>query len=230
MHRFRMFPDVDCPLWIGTWGDGLDHFDPGTESITHYQKGSGSKGPQIPDNRVQSLLATDDAIWIGTRGSGLARLDRKSGAIQVWNRNGAAGRSLRDDRVWSIAAGGDGTIWIGTDTGLQALDASSGSVAFVDGAAANPHALAGQTIRCLTVTREGSLWIGTPAGAYRLARDRSTLEMLVLPDTSSDPVSRGVNAILEDHRGTIWIGTMQDGLYSWEPSVPRQPPFHHHPL
>jgi len=39
-----------------------------------------------------------------------------------------------------------------------------------------------------------------------------------------------VNAFREAHRGTLWIGTMQDGLYSWGPSVPRMRQFIHDPL
>lgn len=225
----RIVPDGDGSLWVGTWGDGLDRFDPLTESVTHYRRPPEGGANVLPDNRVQSLLPTDDAVWVGTRGAGLARLDRRTGAIRVWNSRGPAGSALRDDRVWSLAVGSGATLWVGTDSGLHALDTGSGTITFVDGAGANGSALAGRTIRCLTVTRDGTLWIGTPNGAWRLAADRSTLTPLSLPSEPALVASGGVNMIHEDKGGVIWIGTMQEGLYRFDPPTGAVSRFVHDP-
>ena len=226
----KVVADRDGSLWIGTWGDGLDRFDPLTESIAHHRRYEGNGGAQLPDNRIQSLLASDDAMWIGTRAAGLARLDRATGSITTWNSRGPSGSALRDDRVWSLAASDTDSMWIGTDSGLQVLDLRNGRVTPVDGAGGNPRALAGQTVRCITITRDGNLWIGTPAGAWRLAADRSTLTPFTLPPGASPVAAGGVNAIHEDRAGRIWIGTMQEGLYRYDPSTGVIAQFLHDPM
>ncbi|MGK2855562.1 MAG: sensor histidine kinase, partial [Thermoanaerobaculia bacterium] len=225
----RIIPDGDGSLWIGTWGDGLDRFDPLTEAVTHFRRRENGGEAGLPDNRIQSLIATDDAIWIGTRGAGLARLDRATATIQIWNSRGAQGTALRDDRVWSIAASNANTIWIGTDTGLQALDLKSGTITFVDGAGEHARALEGQTIRSLTITRDGTLWLGTPTGAWRLAADRSTLTPVVRSSEAARVAEGGVNTIHEDGQGVVWIGTMQEGLYRFDPSTGAVSRFVHDP-
>jgi signal transduction histidine kinase/streptogramin lyase len=219
--------DTEGSLWIATWGDGLDRFDPTTESVVHLRKDATKRGAQLPDNRIQSLLATGDAIWIGTRAAGLARLDRKSGAIRVWNRSSAAGEALRDDRVWSLADSGKGTLWIGTEQGLQSLDTATGKVTFVDlGVPSAPAA----AIRAITVTRDGAVWIGSSRGAFRLSPDRATVTPVAIPPTPLDATSSGVNVIHEDASGIVWLGTMQKGLLRFDPSTGRTTQFLHDPL
>ncbi|MBI2214983.1 MAG: hypothetical protein HYU52_15150 [Acidobacteria bacterium] len=225
-----LIADRDGSLWIGTWGDGLDRFDPLLESVAHFRRIAQQPEPQLPDNRIQSLLDTGDAIWIGTRAGGLARLDRGSGIVRVWNSKGPGKTALRDDRVWSLAASDSGTIWIGTETGLQLLDLRSGEVKPIDGAGHLPHAFGGVPVRHLKLAREGALWVGTPAGAYRFEPNRTAVAPLDLPTISPDAASRGVNAIHEDRSGAIWIGTMQDGLYRIDPSTGALRHFVHDPL
>jgi signal transduction histidine kinase/ligand-binding sensor domain-containing protein len=222
--------DRDGSLWIGTWGDGLDRFDPTTEKVVHYRRDRKEGATQLPDNRVQSLLATDDAIWIGTRAAGLARLDRKSGAIRLWSSGGKAGEALRDDRVWSLADSGTGTIWVGTETGLQALDAQSGAITFVEVEGKSSDAPGDHAIRAICVARSGTVWIGTRSGAYRLAADRSTLSTVAIPATPAEATSSGVNTIHEDAAGVIWLGMMQKGLIRLDPATGTAAQFLHDPM
>ncbi|MFA6958162.1 MAG: two-component regulator propeller domain-containing protein [Thermoanaerobaculia bacterium] len=226
----RVISDSEGSLWIATWGDGLDRFDPMTEAVVHHRKDSSASGVQLLDNRIQSLLATNDAIWIGTRAAGLARLDRKSGAIRVWNKDGAAGEALRDDRVWSIADSGKGTIWVGTELGLQSLDVTTGKVSFVEVARGSAAVAGDRAIRAITVARDGAIWIGTRDGAFRISADRTTVTPLAIPAAPVDATSSGVNSIHEDATGIVWIGMMQKGLLRFDPSTAEITQFLNDPL
>lgn len=222
--------DDDGALWIATWGEGLDRFDPSTEQVTHYRGERGKGGAQLPDNRIQSLLATEDAIWLGTRAAGLVRMDRATGALRTWNREGPEGSRLRDDRIWSIAASPDGMLWVGSDTGLQSLDVTTGRVAQVDLPGIPRRNPGDEAIRAVTVARDGSIWLGTRAGAFRLSADRASISAVAIPPAPSDATNDGVNTILEDASGAVWFGMMQKGLLRLDPATGNVVQFLHDPM
>lgn len=70
-------------LWIGTTDGGLSCFDGG--KFTTYGKEEG-----LEDTRVMAIDIDDDSVWLGLC-TGLARLDKKSGGIQYWERSGGFG-------------------------------------------------------------------------------------------------------------------------------------------
>ena len=64
-------------LWVGTFGGGLDRFDPEGSAFIHHREGDG-----LASDRVISILedgSADDAtagnLWIAT-GRGLSKLER----------------------------------------------------------------------------------------------------------------------------------------------------------
>jgi signal transduction histidine kinase/ligand-binding sensor domain-containing protein len=114
---------------------------------------------------------------------------------------------LRD--VWGMARGPGATLWAGTVKGLYRLSLSSGEPSHVRlvGAAGDP--IVDPHIKSLHTDRMGRLWIGTnseglfivlpPADGAGAAR--------VLRHLTAELPSGAVSSILEDDRGTVWVGT-----------------------
>jgi len=94
----------------------------------------------------------------------------------------------------AIAQTMDGYIWIGVLGGLVRFD----GVKFTPWAAPNGQSLAGSGISYLLAGRDGSLWIGTYGGLSRLKDGK-------LFNYTTTPNSPGINNIIEDHAGTIWV-------------------------
>src|SRR6202451_3608893 len=94
----------------------------------------------------------------------------------------------------AIAQTTDGYIWIGVLGGLVRFD----GVKFTPWAAPNGQSLAGSGISYLLAGRDGSLWIGTYGGLSRLKDGK-------LFNYTTTPNSPGINHIIEDHAGTIWV-------------------------
>jgi len=94
----------------------------------------------------------------------------------------------------AIAQTTDGYIWIGVLGGLVRFD----GVKFTPWAAPNGQSLAGSGISYLLAGRDGSLWIGTYGGLSRLKDGK-------LFNYTTTPNSPGINNIIEDHAGTIWV-------------------------
>jgi len=104
--------------------------------------------------------------------------------------------------IFSIAQTPDGYLWLGTEFGLLRFDG-------VRNTAWQPPAsehLPSSDVRTLRVTRDGRLWIGTILGLASWKDGQLTH----YPELDGEIVE----ALLEDHEGTIWVGT-------WAPPVGR---------
>jgi signal transduction histidine kinase/ligand-binding sensor domain-containing protein len=88
----------------------------------------------------------------------------------------------------------DGYIWMGMASSLMRFD----GVKFTPWAAPNGQSLAASGIITLLGGRDGSLWIGTYGGLSRFKDG-------VVFNYKTTPNSPGINNIIEDHAGAIWV-------------------------
>jgi ligand-binding sensor domain-containing protein/signal transduction histidine kinase len=207
-----MVVDDDGSIWIGTWGGGLDRFDPATETFQHFRKHANDPR-SLKDDRIQVLLRDHrGAIWVGTFSGGLSRLDRASGTFATFVRT-ADEHSLSDNRIWSIAEDASGAIWVGTENGLNRLDPRTNVVERIP----LTGSTAGQAIiRVLTFDR-GALWIGTQAGLDRLDVATRTLRHFQHdPNDERSISSDSISVVLRDQRGTLWMATKDHGLNRYD--------------
>jgi signal transduction histidine kinase/ligand-binding sensor domain-containing protein len=102
----------------------------------------------------------------------------------------------------SITQTTDGYIWVGTAAGLMRFD----GVKFTPWTAPKGQSLPGSGISFILGGRDGNLWIGTYGGLSRLKNGE-------LFNYKTTPNSPGINNIIEDHAGTIWVTRyhMNDG-------------------
>jgi signal transduction histidine kinase/ligand-binding sensor domain-containing protein len=102
----------------------------------------------------------------------------------------------------SITQTTDGYIWVGTAAGLMRFD----GVKFTPWTAPKGESLPGSGISFILGGRDGNLWIGTYGGLSRLKNGE-------LFNYKTTPNSPGINNIIEDHAGTIWVTRyhMNDG-------------------
>lgn len=99
-------------IWIGGHHEGLDRFDPVTETFTHFQHDPGD-GNSLRDNQVHALLEDrSGTLWIGTA-KGLDTLDRETGRFVHIGDDTPAGCSITEATVRSIYEDHVGQICIG---------------------------------------------------------------------------------------------------------------------
>jgi signal transduction histidine kinase/ligand-binding sensor domain-containing protein len=97
------------------------------------------------------------------------------------------------DVAGQITQTADGYLWLGTSNGLQRFD----GVKFVRYAPPGLN-LPTRNFTFLRGARDGSLWIGMARGLLRLKNEK--LQSYTGPNETS-----GINSILEDDEGTIWV-------------------------
>lgn len=128
---------------------------------------------------------------------------------RVWN----AQDGLPDQSIQALAQTPDGYLWIGTDSGLLRFDGERFTNFGQDvDPGSGKHA-----VHCLLTSRDGSLWIGTEGGGLLRFRDQKFQRY----PTAGGQANQFVNAIFEDSRGTLWVGSDQ-GLFSLDGSVLRR--------
>lgn len=226
-------------IWIGGHHEGLDRFDPVTETFTHFQHDPGDTN-SLRDNQIQALLEDrSGTLWIGT-GKGLDTLDRKTGHFIHIRDDTPAGRLLDDIMVRSIYEDHAGRIWIGTGnafdprdhpaSGLYQFEKESGLITHYSHDPEDPMSLSGNRIRALFEDSKGNFYVGSDGdGLHIMNREEGKFQRLPNIPGNPNALSRPpvnpnasyaadhITFINEDFQGAIWIGTYAGGINRYNP-------------
>jgi len=216
----NIYLDRSGNIWIGTWGGGLNKFDPKQEVFQRFLPDP-EDPDSISDERVQSVFEDSlGQIWAGTYQKGLNKLSiEKSddGTISYkfmnYQHDPDDPDSLSSNRIWSITEGQSGNIFAATNSGLNSFDQRSGKFTRFFHEPSDPFSLSNSHIRTLFKSTDGTIWIGTQNGLNRLDQGTNKFYRYLYNPKNGDRFSRNtINSIAEDGNGQMWIGSA-DGLY-----------------
>ena len=177
-------------VWVGTLA-GLERLDPETGTRDRVI----TLDPKVlRDAPRQSLVAgRDGEVWYGTR-TGLYRIGARGGVERV--RPNLAVRALAFDHR--------GQLWIGSMQGLYRLASDGRSLLQVWPAAGEPA----REVRAIVEGPDHRLWLSlSRQGVLRL--DPATGQSLQLreqPGVTSGLPEDGINALMIDRGGMLWLG------------------------
>ena len=200
-------------LWIGTDGGGLNYLDRSTNKYTHYVHDP--KDPRsLSSNSVISLeLDRFGDLWIGTWEGGLNRFDKSTGTFKHYVHDPRNSQSLASNYVFSIFEDSSHNLWVGAFyEGLDLYDRETDSFIHyrVDGN--NPKAIGHNRVFTMYEDSKKNIWIGSEGGGLiHMTKDTNGQPSFTsYRYNSNDPSSLSsnlINAIYEDSRHTLWIGT-----------------------
>ena len=206
----------DGTLWIGTTSSGILKLNRERTRFTRYRNNPADPDSLSGDQVHGLFLDREGNMWAGTNGAGVNRFSPRPSPFKVYQHRIGDPNSLDMNYTTSIFEDRRGLLWIGSLKALGRLDRRTGKMTFYR-KAGGPGELSSTWVVSMAEDRSGRLWFGTVgAGVNRL--DRRTGIFKVFRHDPADPHSLShdtAQAIVIDHKGTLWVGT-EDGLNEFD--------------
>ncbi|MBE2238252.1 MAG: PAS domain S-box protein [Caldilineaceae bacterium] len=208
---YALAQDEDGAIWLAT-DEGLDRFDPATETFRHYRHDA-EDAKSLSDDLLRSLLVDDSGVvWAGT-GDGLNRFDRASDSFVRYYNEADNPQSLSNSTIKSLGQASDGALWIGTwGGGPNRLDPQTGAFQRLGTDAHDPWALDATAINGF-LEDDGLLWMATGSDVFVLDLEPKRFYTFQHePDNTNSLAANEIDAIYEDPQGILWVSTASTGL------------------
>ncbi|MEO0732002.1 MAG: two-component regulator propeller domain-containing protein, partial [Bacteroidota bacterium] len=202
-----LYTDARGGLWIGTFGGGLNYYDPNRKNFGLLQAGKGKNS--LTSNSVRSISQDEKGrIWLGTIGGGTNVTD---GPLSL--QTSPTIRHLSSpSRVYvtlEVKTEDNHYVYLGTDTvsGLYRVDLLRADWPV------EPLPEISDAVFAMHEDSRGFLWFGTYwGGLHRWIPDATqpsgyrTKNFVSNAEVENLPINI-VRSITEDQRGNIWVGT-----------------------
>lgn len=202
--------DREGGIFAGTYFGGVNYYP---RQYTPFEK----YFPKTQENTISGNAVREICpdrygnLWIGTEDAGLNKLNLESNIFTHYKPTGS-GNSISNTNIHGLLANSN-ELWIGTfKHGLDVMDIRSGKV--IRHYSANTRSLNSDFIYCMLKTKSGIIMAGTDNGLYRysILTDKFNLVEEV-------PGNHLYTTLKEDSKGTIWAGTIRDGIYFFNPET-----------
>lgn len=162
---------------------------------------------------ISVLLKKENEIWIGTD-RGLFRYNKNNDAIKHYFYDEHDPGSLSQNLVTDLAETEDRELLVATLKGLNFYNPTGDHFVRIDrDDVGMKNTLNCNFINCI-VADGGMIWVGTEAGGVNYL-NKKQLPVVNYQYHSDRPLSlppNPVNAIHEDSKGDLWVGTVEGGL------------------
>jgi signal transduction histidine kinase/streptogramin lyase len=202
-HITFITEDVTGSIWIGTFGNGINRYDPITKKVTHLSNTDEEIGNIKIDAPFWACASKDGVLWIGYF-ENLYNVDLLQTNIPYVSTGNI---------VYSIYEDTSEVLWYGGDFGLVRKDHLKKTEEHFVHDPNDPRSLNSTVVVSIYEDRKGVLWVGTNTGLNRFnKKDRSfTRFKSNLQINHSEPFL-SIEDIYEDSWGNFWIATADEGL------------------
>lgn len=201
-------------FWVGTFDGGLDRMSEDGHVEQVYRHLAARPGSLASDDVRAVLRDQAGHLWVGTA-DGLDLLDPQSGQFFHYRPDSGNADSLRDSYILSLYEDHSGLLWIGTRSGgVSRWNPRSWELG-----GHRPQWLEGKPVTAFAEASGTSVWIASLGGGLSLLDETTgkAIDLDALLHTSNAVGDRRVMALLRDRRGTLYIGTMTNGLFVLQP-------------
>ncbi|MDR0658196.1 MAG: response regulator [Mediterranea sp.] len=169
-----------------------------------------------PGTLISVFLTKENEVWIGTN-QGLFRHNRNGNVTKryVYKRNDK--RSITQDYITDLAVTADRQLLVGTLRGLNVYHPVTDDFEQImqqeKAAGDGSPSLNSNFLNCLLADHD-MIWIGSETGGMnKLTPRRLSLRSYTYSKDNPSGISQNpVNAVFEDAKGTLWVGTVEGGL------------------
>ncbi len=206
-----LYSDKEGNIWIAT-DKGINIFNPSLSQFNTVVADDPGNHPR--ESEVSQIYqASSGDIFVSTLGNGW--LLYNSDFIfkkKFYDNTGNADKNL----VWSFAEDRQGKIWIGYQHGIVSVyDTVRKKIHYI-----NFPEFEKKTVMVIKCDAKGNIWFGLYSGTL-CKWDAATKKITVYknPVQSSGKQSAPVHDMLVDKTGKIWVATLGNGFYCFDPDT-----------
>ena len=208
----HMEQDRNGNLWISTYLDGINRYNPSTGEFTRY---NASNVEGMLDFRIHCFtLGADGKVYIGHYGEGVTILDpEKMTAVRFerTTREGPDATNLPSNIIGCVYRDPDNNIWFGTWSGLALYRPVTRDFLVFN------HENAGLPVGeifSMLVTHDRKILVSPDyQGVWTASIDSLSTHPLFTPLPEAQELSHiGIHAMCEDSFGNLWLGSYGRGV------------------
>lgn len=206
---YRLYKDREQGMWVCTYAGGVNYYSP-YQPFTRYYSYPG-------DNVMQGDLVHDICtdkygnLWIATEDAGINKYEPLTGKYTHFSPL-SDGKGISHINIHGMIADDD-KLWIGSISGvIDVMDIPSGRMIKryqIGNFSSEPLSLSVVNMKKLS---SGAILVSTSIGMFSYNAQNDRFEFM------SQYPSQRIQSILEDHAGIIWAGSVNHGLYYYNPA------------
>jgi signal transduction histidine kinase/ligand-binding sensor domain-containing protein/DNA-binding response OmpR family regulator len=197
-------------IWVAPFGRAVYKYNRQQNPFIWYRHIEGNPNSLWSSASVVQVDKSGN-IWFG--GGALDCYAPESGKYTHYyhDSDNQSGRSLKN--ITSICEDKYGFLWIGTYSGLHRLDPKTGTFYHLLENPDDPFALRSNIIDEVLTSRSGDLWVASAKSGLQIYDiDEKKFYHFDLDTTNRNDGT--IYGIYEDYSGTLWIQTVNHGLYA----------------
>src|SRR5690554_5034358 len=208
-------------MWLGTYHGGINYYHPNFNNFKRFsiRTDNMSANESLGYNVIGEIIEDDfNNIWIATEGGGVDKYNPISKTIDHYRlKEGNDEQDQFDMNVKSLLFLDNENLLIGTHlSGLKKLNVKSGKFRSFLPDPSDSTSIQSNIVEEIIFYKNNFYLLGTKEGVILYDRDNQSFSNFIA-DENGIPFRKRVNCLLIDRFGILWIGTMNDGLYSFNP-------------
>ena len=200
-------------LWIGTWGNGLNSYNPENDAFRTLRHSPGKPDSLSNPDVLSVLELSNGQIWIGTRGKGIDIFQPGIGLVGHHSPDITDPQSLHDGSVSALYESSTGEIWVGTrQAGLYRYQPEDNNFIHYE----KKNGLSSNVIKRLLEDKDGDMWVGTDKGLDHFTLRTEKFKPVSIEHSQQLVIYSQLNALAKLDDGTLYAGA-SNGLYRIKP-------------